>query len=98
MAFELMAPLMFAMLAAFYWVIDVRGHRPWAYPLVVVGMNSIAMYCLAALCRPWIAMTLKTHLGPRLFAVTYGPIIESLLVVFVMWLKIPLTAAGWLGF
>ncbi|MFQ5732793.1 MAG: acyltransferase family protein, partial [Planctomycetaceae bacterium] len=31
----------FWMLAAFYWVIDVRGWKAWSFPLVVVGMNSI---------------------------------------------------------
>ena len=36
----------FAMLALFYWLIDVRGWRAWAFPLKVVGMNSITIYLL----------------------------------------------------
>jgi predicted acyltransferase len=28
----------------FFWLIDVRGYRKWAFPFVVVGMNSIAIY------------------------------------------------------
>jgi len=36
----------FAMLALFYWVIDVKGCRVWAFPLKVVGMNSITIYLL----------------------------------------------------
>lgn len=28
----------------FYWLIDVRGYRRWSFPLVVIGMNSIAAY------------------------------------------------------
>jgi predicted acyltransferase len=31
-------------LAAFYWIIDVRGYRKWAFPFVVIGMNAIAAY------------------------------------------------------
>src|SRR5207248_5442006 len=34
-------------LAGFYAVTDVGGWRRWAFPLVVVGMNSIAAYCIS---------------------------------------------------
>ena len=37
----------FAMLALFYWLIDVRGWRSWAFPFKVIGMNSIAAYVLS---------------------------------------------------
>lgn len=30
--------------ALFYWLIDVKGWRKWAFPLRVVGMNSITIY------------------------------------------------------
>jgi predicted acyltransferase len=33
-----------AMLALFYWIVDVKGFRAWTYPLRVVGMNSITVY------------------------------------------------------
>jgi predicted acyltransferase len=41
----------FAMLvlAACYWVIDVRAWRAWAAPFLVFGMNAILAYALAAL-------------------------------------------------
>lgn len=45
--------LVIALLAAFYWLIDVRGHRQWSQFLVVVGMNSIAIYLMSQLLRPW---------------------------------------------
>ena len=32
------------LLALFYWIIDVRGHQKWAFPFVVIGMNSITIY------------------------------------------------------
>jgi predicted acyltransferase len=95
------------MLAGFYLIIDVYGYRRWAFPLVIVGMNSIAMYCMAQLLSSWIAKTLKTHLdwgyqwlvakspadsvwrtdfGPHLFGGTYGPIVQSVAVLSILWL------------
>ena len=41
----------FPMLAGFFGVIDVVGWKRWAFPLVVVGMNSIAMYGMAQLIK-----------------------------------------------
>jgi heparan-alpha-glucosaminide N-acetyltransferase len=73
-------------LAVFYWICDVRGYRKWAFPLVVVGMNSIAMYVMSQLMKPWVTVTLKTHLGQDIFAGTYGPLYQSLAVLFVLWL------------
>jgi predicted acyltransferase len=34
------------LLAVFYFVIDVRGRGEWAFPLVVIGSNAIAIYLL----------------------------------------------------
>ena len=28
----------------FYWVLDVRQYRKWAFPLVVIGTNALAAY------------------------------------------------------
>ncbi len=43
----LTAGLSAMLLAAFHWVIDIRGHRRWAFPFVVIGMNSIFIYLAA---------------------------------------------------
>lgn len=32
------------LLALFYYVIDVKGYRAWAFPFVVIGMNAITIY------------------------------------------------------
>ena len=45
----------FLFLAAFYAVLDLLGVRSWAFPLRVIGMNSIAAYCMAALFEDFIA-------------------------------------------
>ena len=39
-----MAGICFILLAGFYWIIDVKGHRRWAFPLKVIGMNAISVY------------------------------------------------------
>lgn len=32
------------LLAFFYWLIDIQGHKAWALALIVIGMNSITIY------------------------------------------------------
>jgi predicted acyltransferase len=76
----------FALLAGFYGVIDVWGYRRWAFPLVVVGMNSIAMYVMSQLLKPWVRSSLRTHLGGWPFAGTYGPVVLSVGILLVLWL------------
>lgn len=34
----------FAMLALFYWIVDVKGFRAWTFPFREIGMNSITIY------------------------------------------------------
>ncbi len=89
------------LLALFVEVIEVRGWRRWAFPLVVVGTNSIVMYLMAQLLKPWVKATLQRHLGTFLwwlndrfqlnvpdepFVGDWGPLIEASAVLFVFWL------------
>ncbi|MFH0757502.1 MAG: DUF5009 domain-containing protein [Bacteroidota bacterium] len=39
--------LCFLLLAMFYWIIDVKGHRKWAFFLKVIGMNAIFAYMIS---------------------------------------------------
>ena len=63
------------LLMLFYGLIDVAGFRRWSFPLVVVGANSIAMYMMAQLMKPFVGDSLRTHFGLawRTFA-TWGPV------------------------
>jgi len=54
-------------LAGLYAVIDVVRFRRWALPLVVVGVNSIAIYCMSMLLKRWAAATWQTHFGADIF-------------------------------
>jgi predicted acyltransferase len=52
-----MAGLDYAALAACLWVIDGQGSRRWASPLVIFGMNAIAMYMLSELGEVLLTLT-----------------------------------------
>jgi heparan-alpha-glucosaminide N-acetyltransferase len=60
------------MLAAFYWVVEVQGWRRWTFPLVVVGMNSIAAYVIGNAFGGWFRSA--TRAWVELFAPVLGPV------------------------
>ena len=61
--------LCFLLTALFYEIVDVRQKRRWTFPLLVLGMNSIAAYCLdEAFVKPLgrgTATTFHTRAVPR---------------------------------
>ena len=83
--------LCYLLLAGFSWVIDMKGYRRWAFPLVVIGLNSIAAYVIAHLWEHFIASSFKTHLGQGIFD-TFGtgpaPFVEGVAVLAVYWLTL----------
>jgi predicted acyltransferase len=79
----------FLALAAFYAVIDVGRRRGWAFALVVIGMNSIAAYCMAHLFEYFIRDALHRHLGAGTFTAlgeSYEPLLQGAAVLLVLWL------------
>jgi predicted acyltransferase len=79
----------FLLLGGFYSLIDICARKAWAFPLVVVGMNSIAAYCMAHLWEAFISRNLVTHLGEgffRVFGDAYEPLFHGMLVLVVLWL------------
>jgi heparan-alpha-glucosaminide N-acetyltransferase len=79
----------FLLLAGFCWIIETRGYRRWAFPLVVVGLNSIAAYLIAHLFEDFIVSSFKTHLGASVFGV-FGtglqPFVQGVVVLTMYWL------------
>jgi len=61
--------LCFLFLASFYHAIDILGHRKWAFFLIVIGMNSIAAYCIHGLFTHFLEASFLTHFGAGTFAV-----------------------------
>ena len=74
------------MLAASYYVIEVCGYRRWSLPLVVVGANSIAIYLMAQLMKPFVANSIQTHLGREIFHGPNGPFVKGISILVVFWL------------
>jgi predicted acyltransferase len=72
-------------LAMLYWIVDVQQWRRWTFPFVVVGMNSLVMYLLAAFLDGWMRRALNTHFA-FLFGGMFGPVVESVAVLVVFWL------------
>jgi len=79
----------FWLLAAFHWVVDVRGLRAWAWPLAVIGTNSIAAYLIAHLWEGFIERALVTHLGAgifQIFGTGFEPLLKGAATLLVLWL------------
>lgn len=79
----------FLLLACFYGVMDVAGKKRGAFPLLVIGANSIAAYLIAHLFDAFISKNLKTHFGADAFSVlgkSYEPLLHGAAVLFVFWL------------
>ena len=78
-------------LAAFHWMVDVRGWRRWAFPLLVVGVNSIAMYVIVHVAEHYTAEALRTHLGRgtfQAFGAAYEPILVGGASLLIFWLML----------
>jgi len=81
--------LCFLFLAAFYWATEVKRWRRWAFPLIVVGTNSIAAYVIAHFGERFFLDTLRIHLGAHFFAflgAPYEPLLRGLVVLSLYWL------------
>jgi heparan-alpha-glucosaminide N-acetyltransferase len=79
----------FLFLAAFAWPIEVKAWRRWAFPLTVVGMNSIAAYLMAHLWEDFIISSLHIHLGYgmfRMFGAGLEPLMLGMTVMAIYWL------------
>lgn len=77
------------MLAGFYGLIDGVGLKAWSYPLRVAGMNSIALYVMGQLLKPWTKATLIRHFGDgwlTALGTHYQPLVESCVFLLVFWL------------
>lgn len=81
----------FLIMAGSYAVLDLLGLRVLAFPLIVIGMNSIAAYCLSWLAKDFVSKSLRTHLGSEVFKVfgtEYEPLVHGGAVLLVLWLML----------
>ena len=81
----------FFFLAAFSWVVDIKKQRGLAFPLVVVGMNSIAAYLIANLCEEFVESSFRINLGAsalNILGPALEPIVLGALTLGVYWLML----------
>jgi predicted acyltransferase len=79
----------FLLLAGFYTLADLCAYKRGVFPLVVIGMNSIAAYCMAHLFDGFVSSSLRTHLGANAFNLlgsAYEPLLHGAAVLFVLWM------------
>jgi heparan-alpha-glucosaminide N-acetyltransferase len=75
-------------LAGFYALIEWKGWRRWAFPLVVVGMNSIAVYVMSWTMSSFFDNALDRHLGKAIAAIagsTFQPVLQGFGVMLIFW-------------
>jgi len=75
-------------LAGFYALIEWKGWRRWAFPLVVVGMNSIAVYVMSWTMSSFFSNALNRHLGRAISAMagpTFQPVLHGFVVIMIFW-------------
>ena len=65
---------------------EYAGVRRPLFPLVVVGMNSLFIYCVHELLKGWIDHSLMVFTGGYKFLGSFGPVAQSCSVLAVIWL------------
>jgi len=86
--------LVILMLAGFYALIDWKGWKRWAFPLIVVGMNSIAIYVMSWTMQDFIRSSLQTNMGkvisalvsPALLPMAYGIGVMLVFWIILYWM------------
>ncbi len=80
----------FLFLAFFYWVMDMRSYKTWAFPLIVVGTNSIFAYCSEWFFMGFLRDSVQTNFGVFLtstfgeFGAEFTGRVAALVIVWLM--------------
>src|SRR6202162_3559822 len=81
--------LVVLILAGFYALIEWKGWRRWAFPLVVVGMNSIAVYVMSWTMSSFFGNALERHFGDAISAMAgpiFRPALHGFAIMLIFWL------------
>jgi heparan-alpha-glucosaminide N-acetyltransferase len=74
--------------AGFYALMEWKGWQRWAFPLVVVGMNSIAIYVMSWTMSDFFGNALTRHFGHAIAILTgptFQPVLHGLLIMLIFW-------------
>lgn len=74
----------FLLMALFYWLIDVKGWKKWAFFFRVIGLNSIFIYLLYGFVD--VGKTCSNFFGWTVLLGSIEPVIHTTLRVLLVWL------------
>ncbi|MEI7490768.1 MAG: DUF5009 domain-containing protein [Bacteroidota bacterium] len=80
----LTAGISFLLLCAFYWVIDVKGYKKWAFPFIVIGLNPITIYVVQGIFDFGIIANIFIHGFADSFG-SFKPVFYQLCIILVKW-------------
>ncbi len=73
-------------LLAFYWLVEVREQRKLTFPLVVVGMNSIFIYCVHIVLNGWLDDAVAAFTGRfQALGPQWGHVAQAACMFAVLW-------------
>ena len=73
------------MLIGFYWLVEVENYRKWAFPLLVVGMNSIFIYSVSMVLFGWLDRATGVFTFHYTFIGKLAPVMQASTVLLLMW-------------
>jgi predicted acyltransferase len=76
----------FLLLAAFYFIVDIKENKSWFLPLIVIGTNSIAAYIFAHTINDFIDQSFRINISPNydlIFGEAYRTIISGSVILLV---------------
>lgn len=75
----------FLLLMVFFWIIDVKGYRKWAFPFIVIGLNPITIYVAQGIFDFGIIANIFIH-GFSHQLGSFEPAFFALCILSVKWL------------
>lgn len=75
----------FLLLCLFFWIIDVKGYRKWAFPFIVIGLNPITIYVIQGLFDFGIVVEIFVHGFAGSFG-SFQPVFFQFCIIAVKWL------------
>ncbi|MCC7009812.1 MAG: hypothetical protein IT184_13480 [Acidobacteria bacterium] len=81
--------LVLLMLGGLFFAVEMKRWRRWAFPLIVIGANSIAVYVMSWTIEHFVSEALLRHLGRAPFLVLgppFEPVLRGAGVLAVFWL------------
>jgi predicted acyltransferase len=78
----------FLLLAAFYYLVDIRQNKSLFFPLVVIGTNSIAAYILAHTIDSFIDQSFRIHISQHydlIFGEGFRSLVSGTIILLMEW-------------